>query len=131
MPVNKKFNIKSLIQAIKLYEKETGKRVSIEYVLLDGINTAESSLQKLCFILKGLKCHLNLIPYNSISPGTAALSPSNPAVRKVYNYFIKNGINATVRKSRGSDIKAACGMLASLSSSGDKKSSGKTGAKIP
>lgn len=109
VPLNKKYNIKALIDAVKKYTRTTRRRVTIEYVLIDKINDKKSDAVKLSELLKNIMCHVNLIPMNKT--GNAFCAPSKNKISEFKNILANGGINATVRSSRGRDINAACGML--------------------
>ena len=108
MPVNKKYNIEQLIKCIKSYIKKTGRRVSFEYTLISGVNDKEENAKELASLLKGMLCHVNLIPVNSVAESGFS-KPKNP--NRFKELLIKLGINATVRRELGADIDAACGQL--------------------
>ena len=99
MPINKKYNIEELIKACKDYIKITGRRVSFEYALAKDNNDNIEDARKLVELLKGMLCHVNLIPINKIENGNF-LKSSN-----------EHGIVATIRRELGTDIDAACGQL--------------------
>lgn len=109
VPLNKKYNIKALIDAVKKYTHTTKRRVTIEYVLIDKVNDKKCDAVKLNELLKNIMCHVNLIPMNSTTNGFCA--PSKNKISEFKNILINGGTNATVRSSRGQDINAACGML--------------------
>ncbi|HOD39413.1 MAG TPA: 23S rRNA (adenine(2503)-C(2))-methyltransferase RlmN [Candidatus Wallbacteria bacterium] len=109
VPLNRKHNIKCLIDAVKAYARTTGRRVTIEYVLIDNVNDKKSDAVKLAELLKNILCHVNLIPMNKTEGGYSA--PSKTRVAEFKNILMSSGVNATVRSSRGQDINAACGML--------------------
>jgi len=111
VPVNKKYPIDELMLACKEYIQKTGRQITFEYVLLEGLNSELSDAQKLVKILKGLKlCKINLIVFNPVKE----LNVGPPAKEKAVlfkKYLLKAGIPATIRKPRGQDIEAACGQL--------------------
>lgn len=109
VPLNKKYGVKTLIKALKTYAETTGRRVTVEYVLIEGVNDKRSDARRLAELLKGLLCHVNLIPMNKTEGGYGA--PSKSAVAEFKKILLAGGVNATVRSSRGQDINAACGML--------------------
>jgi 23S rRNA (adenine2503-C2)-methyltransferase len=109
VPLNKKYNIKTLIDAVKNYTQTTKRRITIEYVLIDKINDKKSDAVKLKELLKNIMCHVNLIPMNKTAGAFCA--PSKNKISEFKNILVSGGINATVRSSRGQDINAACGML--------------------
>ena len=108
MPVNRKYNIETLIAALKEYIKATGRRISFEYTLIKGVNDSFEDAKILAGLLKGMLAHVNLIPVNEVTE-TGFKKPKN--VNQFKEALIKLGINATVRRELGSDIDAACGQL--------------------
>lgn len=108
MPVNKKYNIDRLIQTCKNYINETGRRISFEYALIGGVNDNAECAKKLASLLKGMLCHVNLIPVNTVKE-SGYVSSKN---QKEFMEILKNNrINVTVRRKMGADIEAACGQL--------------------
>ena len=110
MPINKKYNIEELIKACKDYIKITGRRVSFEYALAKDNNDNIEDARKLVELLKGMLCHVNLIPINKIENGNF-LKSSNENIIKFRNFLNEHGIVATIRRELGTDIDAACGQL--------------------
>lgn len=113
MPINKKWNIESLIKAADEYFKRTSRRVSFEYILIEGLNASLDQAKELADLIRGVggqTCHVNLIPLNDIKERNFR----RPDPKKVFdfqNVLRRNGINVTVRRDLGSDIRAACGQL--------------------
>lgn len=110
MRVNKKWNIETLLNACKEYQKVTTRRISFEYALISGVNDSNECADKLAKILKGIMCHVNLIPANPVKEN----SFQKPDLAKIHAFkerLIYNGINATVRRTLGADIDASCGQL--------------------
>ena len=110
MPVNKLYNIEELLKACKDYIKITNRRVSFEYALAKDNNDNLEDAARLVKLLKGMNCHVNLIPINKIENGKFDKS-SNENIMKFRDYLNEHGIVATVRRELGSDIEAACGQL--------------------
>ena len=110
MPVNNSYNIESLIQACKDYISKTNRRISFEYALAKENNDNLDDAKQLVKLLKGMNCHVNLIPINKIENGSFTKS-SNEAIMKFRDYLNEHGIVATIRRELGSDIDAACGQL--------------------
>jgi 23S rRNA (adenine2503-C2)-methyltransferase len=110
VPVNRRYPLTELLPAIDEYVDRTGRRVTFEYALIDGVNDAPEQAQALADLLAGLLCHVNLIPLNP-TPG----SPLQPSPRERVDAFRQElewaGIPATVRMRRGIDIEAGCGQL--------------------
>jgi 23S rRNA (adenine2503-C2)-methyltransferase len=110
MPVNKRYNIEELIKACKDYIKMTNRRISFEYALAKDNNDNLEDAKELVHLLRGMNCHVNLIPINKIENGSYVKS-SNENIIKFRDYLNDNGIVATIRRELGSDIDAACGQL--------------------
>ena len=109
MPVNDRFNIEQLIEACKVYFEKTGRRISFEFALIQGVNDDRQTAEELIKLLKPLNpCHVNLIPINEIKEGTYKKSNY---VKGFQEMLLNAGINATVRRTLGADINAACGQL--------------------
>lgn len=110
MPVAKKYDIKGLIKATDYYLDKTKRRVSFEYVVIDGVNNLDSDIDNLKKLLRGKNIHINLIPLNPIEE-----FKHGKTTDKIINDFkeklTRNGLNATVRYSMGQDIDASCGQL--------------------
>ena len=110
MPINNKYNIEELIKACKEYIQKTNKRISFEYALAKDNNDNLEDAKKLVALLKGMLCHVNLIPINKIENGKFIKS-TNENIIKFRDYLNEHGIVATIRRELGSDIDAACGQL--------------------
>ena len=110
MPVNKEYPIEELIKACKYYIEKTNKRISFEYALAKDNNDNLDDAKELANLLKGMLCHVNLIPINKIDGGKYSKS-SNENIIKFRDYLNSKGIVATIRRELGSDIEAACGQL--------------------
>lgn len=110
MPVNNVYNIQELIKACKYYIEKTNKRISFEYALAKDNNDNLQDAKELVALLKGMLCHVNLIPINKIEDGKYSKS-SNENIIKFRDYLNDHGIVATIRRELGSDIDAACGQL--------------------
>lgn len=110
MPINNRYNVEELLKACRKYASETSRRISFEYAMLSGVNDSDDCARLLASKLKGMLCHVNLIPVNEV-----AESPFKPSsaerVERFVSILAKNGINATVRRKLGSDIDASCGQL--------------------
>jgi len=111
MPINRRYPIAQLLAACKAYTETTGRRMSIEYAMLRGVNDTPAHARELAALLQGMLCHVNLIPANEVGRGYEASSAEH--VRRFHQMLLRHKINATVRRSLGKDIDAACGMLAS------------------
>lgn len=114
MPINNKYNLSDLKKSLQNYFQKTNRKIFIEYILLDGINDSQEDAEKLIGYLKSIGkarlLHVNLIRYNVTS---GELKPSSKTkTHNFKNYLLRQGINATVRKSLGEEIQGACGQLA-------------------
>ena len=110
MPINNRYNIEELMKACKYYISKTNKRISFEYALAKDNNDNLDDAKELVKLLKGMLCHVNLIPINKIENGAYTKS-SNENIIKFRDYLNEKGIVATIRRELGSDIDAACGQL--------------------
>lgn len=110
MKINKAYPLNVLMEAIKEYEKTANRRVTYEYLLLEGINDRKEDALELISLIKGTMGYVNLIPYNETNKNNFKRS-SNNRVHAFLDYLKKGGVNATIRKEFGSDIDAACGQL--------------------
>ena len=110
MPVNNAYPIEELMEACKEYIKKTNRRISFEYALAKDNNDNLQDAKELVKLLKGMLCHVNLIPINKIENGKFDKS-SNENIMKFRDYLNDHGIVATIRRELGSDIDAACGQL--------------------
>ena len=110
MPINNAFPIEELLQACKDYIEKTHRRISFEYALAKENNDNLEDAKRLVKLLKGMLCHVNLIPINKIENGAYTKS-SNENIMKFRDYLNDHGIVATIRRELGSDIDAACGQL--------------------
>ena len=110
MPVAKKYDIKGLIKATDYYLDKTKRRVSFEYVVIDGVNNLDSDVDNLKKLLKGKNIHINLIPLNPIEEFKHGKT-TNKIINDFKEKLTRNGLNATVRYSMGQDIDASCGQL--------------------
>ncbi|MBQ1281933.1 MAG: 23S rRNA (adenine(2503)-C(2))-methyltransferase RlmN [Oscillospiraceae bacterium] len=110
MPVNKRWPVEQLIDACRKYYEKTGRRISFEYAMIKGMNDTREHCDRLIRLLRGLPCHINLIPLNHVEE-----SPFQPSLRQTVadfqQHLEKHGITATVRRTLGSDIDASCGQL--------------------
>lgn len=109
MPINRTYNIDSLIKACKDYIDATGRRVTFEYAVIDDVNSSDADADRLADLLRGINCHVNLIPVNKVKERSYHTARSG--VAEFAKRLGKRGINATVRRTLGSDIEAACGQL--------------------
>lgn len=110
MPVNSRWNIDTLLKACKDYIKATNRRISFEYAMISGVNDSDECARLLSQKLKGMLCHVNLIPVNSVKERDYVKSKTE-RINSFIRVLEKNGINVTVRRTLGSDINASCGQL--------------------
>ncbi len=110
IPMNKAYNIASIIEAVKRYPIDTRKRVMFEYLVIKGKNDDIASAKKLVKLLHGIKAKVNLIYFNPY-PGTTYERPSKEDMLAFQEYLVKHGVLCTIRDSKGIDISAACGQL--------------------
>lgn len=109
MPVNNAYPIDELIKSCKNYIHKTGRRVTFEYAVIKDVNSSEADAVNLAQLLHGMNCHVNLIPVNPVKERN--FRSTAETVKKFQGYLEKHGINATVRRTLGSDINASCGQL--------------------
>lgn len=110
MPIAKRYSINEIIDATDYYFDKTGRRVSFEYVVIDGVNNLNEDVENLHDLLFGKNVHINLIPLNPIEEFDHK-KPNNKVLEDFKNKLTKRGLNATIRRSMGSDIDASCGQL--------------------
>lgn len=110
MPVNKKWNIKELLDACKRYQKITTRRISFEYALIEGVNDSKECADMLAERLKGIMCHVNLIPANPVKENSFK-KPDINNIKRFQSFLAAKGVNATIRRTLGADINASCGQL--------------------
>lgn len=110
MPVNKKYSIEKLLKACRYYTDVTHRRISFEYALISGVNDSAENARELASRLRGILCHVNLIPVNRVDETGFRASGKN-SVAQFQNTLTSLGINTTVRRTLGADINAACGQL--------------------
>ncbi len=109
MPVNKRYNINELLKACRDYISKTGRRISFEYAVIHGVNDSREDAKGLIRLLKGMNCHVNLIPVNQIKERNYRSDKNS--LHAFLDALEKGGLNATVRRTLGADIDAACGQL--------------------
>ena len=110
MPVNNAYDVDTLIDACRHYVNATNRRISFEYTLINGVNDSENVARILAKKLKGMLCHVNLIPVNEVDE-TSFKKSGRQTIEKFAAVLEKNGITTTVRRKLGSDINASCGQL--------------------
>ncbi|NMH72320.1 23S rRNA (adenine(2503)-C(2))-methyltransferase RlmN [Bacillus sp. RO2] len=110
MPINRAYKLPELMESIRYYINKTGRRVSFEYGLFGGVNDQVEHAEELAQLLKGMKCHVNLIPVNYVPERDYVRTPKEQI--NLFEKTLKNlGVNVTVRREQGHDIDAACGQL--------------------
>lgn len=110
MPVNRRWPMDELLRACRDYIAATGRRISFEYAMIDGVNDSDAHAAELADRLHGMLCHVNLIPVNAVA-GKSQRRSSRERIRSFMEVLQKKGINATVRRTLGADINASCGQL--------------------
>ncbi len=110
MPVNRRYPIKELLAACRHYPLESRRRITFEYVMLRGVNDTAEDARRLARLLRGIKCKVNLIPFNPF-PGSVFDRPDDAAVLSFQRILLDHHYITPVRESRGRDISAACGQL--------------------
>ncbi|MCX8022860.1 MAG: 23S rRNA (adenine(2503)-C(2))-methyltransferase RlmN [Syntrophorhabdaceae bacterium] len=110
MPINRLYPIEEIVDFVRNYKADRRTRITFEYVLINGVNDSLEDAEKLAKLLKGLKCKINLIPYNE-SPFIDFKRPSEKTVERFHNHLINRYYTTIVRDSRGGDIHGACGQL--------------------
>lgn len=118
MKVNRKWNIEELLKACKEYQAVTTRRISFEYALIDGVNDSDECAAQLAKRLKGIMCHVNLIPANPVKENSFKKPDKNKIIH-FRDLLIKKGVNATVRRTLGADIDASCGQLRKRAKEGE------------
>lgn len=110
MPVNRKYSLRELMQCCRSLPVPRRKRITFEYVLLQGVNDSVEDARKLCRLLEGIRCKVNVIPFNP-HPGSRFQRPSDEEIERFQNVLHDQGVQINVRRPRGDDIQAACGQL--------------------
>ncbi len=110
MPVNRKYPLSELIDCCRSLPLPRRKRITFEYVLLRGVNDSVEDAQNLCQLLRGIRCKVNVIPFNA-HPGSVFERPSDMEIERFQKVLQDHGLQINVRRPRGDDIQAACGQL--------------------
>ena len=110
MPIEKAYPIREVMDILRRYDFTSQRRVSFEYILMEGLNDSPRHIKELCRLLDGVKCRINLIRFHKI-PDSPYYSPSEEQMIAFRNTLTTKGIQTTIRTSRGEDIQAACGLL--------------------
>jgi 23S rRNA (adenine2503-C2)-methyltransferase len=110
MPINKKYQLKALLNVCRKYPAARNRHITFEYILIQGVNDSIEDAKRLVELLKGIRCKINLIPFNPFS-GTDFKRPSDKALSIFHKILLDNNYVAIIRASKGQDISAACGQL--------------------
>jgi 23S rRNA (adenine2503-C2)-methyltransferase len=110
MPIANKYSIEEILEASREYFEATGRRLTFEYSLVRGENDSPEDAKKLVVLLKGLNCHVNLIPVNPIKERDYRQTDKG-GIERFKEILLKSGTNVTVRREMGRDIQGACGQL--------------------
>jgi 23S rRNA (adenine2503-C2)-methyltransferase len=115
VPINRKYGLKELLDACRKFPLKRRSRITFEYVLLEGVNDTPEDARRLVKLLHGIKAKVNLLPLNE-APGIPFTRPSDARVNRFAQALADHGVTVSVRRSRGRDIRAACGQLITESS---------------
>lgn len=110
IPLNRKYPLEMLMQAVRAYIAHSHRRVTFEYIMLDGVNIGMNDAAAMVKLIKPLLANVNLIPYNEVT-GLDFQKPPAAKIRQFYKWLTEGGLNVTLREERGADIEAACGQL--------------------
>ncbi len=110
MPVNRRYPVEELLKACREYIRATGRRISFEYAMIDGVNDSDACALELASRLKGMLCHVNLIPANEVK-GKEHRRSTAARLKRFQQLLEQQGLNVTVRRTLGADISASCGQL--------------------
>ena len=116
MPVNRRYPIEELLDACRYYIQKTNRRISFEYTLIQGVNDTPEEARQLLKLLRGMLCHVNLIPVNPVQE-TGFQQGSRKSIEQFQRILEQGGIAATIRREMGADIRAACGQLRAMKTS--------------
>jgi 23S rRNA (adenine2503-C2)-methyltransferase len=110
-PINRKYPLESLLKACEEFEQATGRKLTLEYVLIQGVNDSPQDVRGLAAIARQLKAKVNLIAYSPV-PSLDFKAPRKEDIRRCMDLLKRKGLSVTLRRSKGGDIQAACGQLA-------------------
>ena len=113
MPINKKYPLENLIEACRTFPMPKRRRITFEYILIDGVNDSVEQAEQLAALMRGVRCKFNLISFNEF-PGSDLKTPSRERIDAFRNILIKHNYTAVTRVSKGRDILAACGQLSGM-----------------
>ncbi len=122
MPVERAWPIAEVAAILRGYDFTHQRRVSFEYIVMEGLNDSPRHIRELCRLLDGIKCRINLIRFHKI-PGSPYFSPDDAGMVRFRDALTARGIQTTIRASRGEDIQAACGLLSTSEKVKSEKSS--------
>ncbi len=125
VPINARHPIEDLIAACQLFRERTGRRVSLEWAMIDGVNDRPSDAEELAAVARSARAHVNLIPLNP-TPGWPTVGTPRARIDEFVADLKSRGVNATVRANRGTDIDAACGQLAAGEPTGRSQADGRS-----
>ncbi|WP_274361547.1 23S rRNA (adenine(2503)-C(2))-methyltransferase RlmN [Paenibacillus thermotolerans] len=111
MPVNRRYPFAQVMDALKYYIEKTGRRVTFEYALINGVNDRPEHAEELGDVLSGMLCHVNLIPVNYVPEREHYERTSREDIFQFQRILVEKGVNTTIRREQGHDIAAACGQL--------------------
>ena len=112
MPINKVYPIEKVMNALKIYLNKTNRRLTFEYILLENVNDSIECAKELAYLVKGMNCYINLIPYNETN-NIDYKRTNTVQIMRFYDILKKNNVGVTIRREFGSNISAACGQLRS------------------
>ena len=110
MPINRRWKVEELLDVCRRYTEATSRRISFEYAMMAGVNDSDDCAKELARRLRGMLCHVNIIPANAVE-GKSHKASSRVRLQAFCDILKANGINVTVRRTLGSDIEASCGQL--------------------
>lgn len=110
MPINRRYPVEELLAACRKYAEQTGRRISFEYAMIDGVNDSDACAEELATRLRGMLCHVNLIPANAVEGKTHRRSTAL-RLKQFSRILEQRGLTVTVRRTLGADIEASCGQL--------------------
>ncbi len=113
MPIERAYPIAEIVNILREYDFTRQRRVSFEYILMSGMNNSPHHIREICRLLNGLKCRLNIIKFHKI-PDSPYFSPSDEKIVRFRDTLTQKGIHTTIRRSRGEEIQAACGLLSTM-----------------
>ena len=110
MPINRIYPLEKLLEACRQYHPAPGRRITFEYILIQGVNDSESDARRLAKLLQTIRCKINLIPYNP-HEGCDFDRPTEAVIQAFYDILFAKNFTVIIRRSKGQDISAACGQL--------------------